>query len=110
MRQPQYGCVFHSDRGSQYTSDEFQDKVEQLSMRSSMGDVGCCYDNAVVERFFGSLKHEGLGPTRMMTEDQLQTKIANYIRYYNMTRLHSSNDGMSPFTFENSQLKVCSIA
>jgi putative transposase len=110
LRRPQHGCVFHSDRGAQYTSDAFQDKAEQLNMRSSMGDVGCCFDNAVVERFFGSLKHEGLGPTRMMTETQLQTHIANYIRYYNMTRLHSRNDGMSPFTFESSQIKVCGIA
>ena len=48
LRQPQYGCVFHSDRGSQYTSRAFAKKASQLKMRLSMSDMGCCYDNAVV--------------------------------------------------------------
>lgn len=110
LRNPQYGCIFHSDQGSQYTSDEFQEKLEQLKMRSSLSGVGCCYDNAVVERFFGSLKHECLGSTKMMKDEQLKEKIAQYMRYYNMDRLHSRNNGMSPFTFENSQRKVSCLA
>lgn len=110
IRQPQYGCIFHSDRGSQYASEVFQKKVKDLQMRSSMGDVGCCYDNAVVERFFGSLKHEGLGSTRILNEQQLHDKIADYIRYYNMNRAHSANQGMSPFEYENSHYNVSCFA
>lgn len=110
LRKPQYGCVFHSDQGSQYTSDEFQEKIEELKMRSSLSGVGCCYDNAVVERFFGTLKHESLGSTRMLKDEQLEEKIAQYMRYYNMDRLHSRNNGMSPFMFENSQIKVSCFA
>lgn len=110
LRRPQYGCIFHSDQGSQYTCDDFQNKVVQLNMRSSLSDVGCCYDNAVVERFFGSLKHEWLGSTKMMREEQLQAKISKYMHYYNMGRPHSRNNGMSPFAFENSQIKVSYFA
>lgn len=52
LRQPPRGLVFHSDRGSQYTSKSFQQLLKSYGMRASMGDVGACWDNAVVERFF----------------------------------------------------------
>jgi putative transposase len=58
LRQPRYGLVFHSDRGSQYTSKRYRKLLNGYGVRSSMGDVGACWDNAVVERFFGSLKHD----------------------------------------------------
>ncbi len=57
IRQPGRGLVFHSDRGSQYTSRCFRKLLVADGLRASMGDVGKCYDNAVVERFLGSLKH-----------------------------------------------------
>lgn len=60
LRQPPKGLVFHSDRGSQYTSKRFRALLEQSQCRASMGDLGTCWDNAVVERFFGSLKHDWL--------------------------------------------------
>ena len=66
LRHPQYGCVFHSDQGSQYTSDDFQNKLLRLNMRSSMSGVGSCYDNAVVERFFGTLKSEAFRSSRLL--------------------------------------------
>ena len=58
LRQPQAGLIFHSDRGSQYTSQDYQDLLDTMGFRPSMSGVGACYDNAVVERFFGSFKHE----------------------------------------------------
>lgn len=58
LRQPGKGLVFHSDRGSQYTSKPYQELLTSYGVRASMGDVGACWDNAVVERFFGSLKHD----------------------------------------------------
>ncbi len=58
LRQPARGLVFHSDRGSQYTSKQFGWLLLSYGIRASMGDVGACWDNAVVERFFGSLKHD----------------------------------------------------
>lgn len=60
LRQPNRGLVFHSDRGAQYTGEKFGKRLDPYGMRASMGDVGACRDNAVVERFFGSLKHDWL--------------------------------------------------
>ena len=58
LRRPPKGLVFHSDRGSQYTSQRYRQLLEGYGVRTSMGYVGACWDNAVVERFFGSLKHD----------------------------------------------------
>jgi putative transposase len=58
VRRPPKGLVFHSDRGSQYTSRTYGKLLADYGIRASMGDVGACWDNAVVERFFGSLKHD----------------------------------------------------
>ena len=58
LRQPKPGLVFHSDRGSQYTSCFYRKLLMAYEIRASMGSVGACWDNAVVERFFGSLKHD----------------------------------------------------
>lgn len=59
LRQSPKDLVFHNDRGSQYTSKRFRNLLEDYGIRSSMGDVGACWDNAVVERFFESLTHDG---------------------------------------------------
>ena len=58
LRKPTKGLIFHNDRGSQYTSKQSRDLLKCYGMRASTGDVGACWDNAVVERFFGSLKHD----------------------------------------------------
>jgi len=58
LRQPISGLIFHSDRGSQYTSKFYRKLLSSYGIRASMGSVGACWDNAVVERFFGSLKHD----------------------------------------------------
>lgn len=106
LRQPPKGLVFHSDRGSQYTSQCFRTLLDGYGIRSSMGDVGACWDNAVVERFFGSLKHDWIFKVAQPTRDFMKTDVAAYIRYYNLDRLHTANGGVSPINFENAQLKV----
>lgn len=58
LRKRPSGVIFHSDRGSQYTSKMLRTELEKMHIKPSMGDVGACWDNAVVERFFGSLKHD----------------------------------------------------
>jgi len=103
LRQPSRGLVFHSDRGSQYTSKRFG-KI--LKGYASMGDVGACWDNAVVERFFGSLKHDWIFKVAQPTREHMKQDVAAYMRYYNQKRFHSSNSDMSPVNFENSQIKV----
>lgn len=100
LRNPPRGLVVHTDRGSQYTSQRFQSLLSSYGLRSSMGDVGACWDNAVMERFWGSLKHEWLllvpQPTRAYTKQDVTT----YIRHYNLDRNHAANGELSPVRYE----------
>jgi putative transposase len=106
LRKPSKGVVFHSDRGSQYTSKGFRRLLRTLNCRSSMGDVGACWDNAVVERFFGSLKHDWLFKVPQPSRAHMQEDVMKYMKYYNVERLHSANADQSPIEFENSFRKV----
>lgn len=110
LREPKKGLVFHSDRGSQYTSQYYRKLLKTHHIRASMGDVGSCYDNAVVERFFGSLKHDWLLKIHQPTRMFMKQDVAAYIKYYNLERLHTSNGDMSPINYENSLIKVSSCA
>lgn len=106
VRRPGKGLVFHSDRGSQYTSKRFRRLLEQRQCRASMGDVAACWDNAVVERFFGSLKHDWLLKVPQPTREFTKKDVAAYMKYYNLNRLHSANADQSPINYENSFWKV----
>jgi len=106
LRRPGKGLVFHSDRGSQYTSKRYRKLLASYGMRASMGDVGACWDNAVVERFFGSLKHDWILKVHQPTRAHMKKDVAVYMRYYNLERLHSSNGDMSPINYESSLRKV----
>lgn len=106
LRQPPKGLVFHSDRGSQYTSHRYRQLLETYSVRASMGDVGACWDNAVVERFFGSLKHDWIFKIHQPTREHMSKDVAAYMRYYNFERLHTKNGDQSPVNYENSLKKV----
>ncbi|WP_102531010.1 IS3 family transposase [Shewanella sp. 10N.286.52.B9] len=109
LRQPARGLVFHSDRGSQYTSKQFGKLLSTYGIQASMGDVGACWDNAVVERFFGSLKHDWVFKVAQPTREFMKQDVAAYMKYYNLERLHSANGDLSPVEFENSQLKVSNL-
>ena len=106
LRQPTPGLVFHSDRGSQYTGKLYHRLLTTFGIRPSMGDVGACWDNAVVERFFGSLKYDWIFKVAQPTRDHMTQDVADYIRYYNNDRLHTTNGDMSPVKYELSQVKV----
>jgi putative transposase len=110
LRQPRAGLVFHSDRGSQYTGKLYQSLLASFGIRPSMGDVGACWDNAVVERFFGSLKHDWILKVAQPTREHMKLDVAQYIRYYNNDRLHTANGDLSPVKYELSQLKVSGIS
>ncbi len=71
-----------------------------------MGDVGACWDNAVVERFFGSLKHDWIFKIAQPTREHMKKDVAVYMRYYNLERLHSANGEQSPINYENSLKKM----
>ena len=109
LRQPPRGLVFHSDRGSQYTSKRYRRLLKSYGVRSSMGDVGACWDNAVVERFFGSLKHDWIFKIAQPTREHMRNDVAAYMRYYKLVRLHSANGDQSPINYEKSLKKVSGL-
>jgi putative transposase len=106
LRQPPKGLVFHSDRGSQYTSKQYRKLLNSYDIRASMGDVGACWDNAVVERFFGSLKHDWLLKVPQPIREHMRSDVAAFMRYYNLDRLHTANNDMSPVDYEKSFREV----
>lgn len=100
LRQPPKGLVFHIYRGSQLTSKAFATLLKGYGIRASMGDVGACWDNAVVERFFGSLKHDWLFKVHQPIRTHIKEDVAAYMKYYNLDRLHSTNGDLSPVEYE----------
>jgi putative transposase len=85
------GAIFHSDRGSNYTSAEFATVLKGLDIRQSVGRTGICYDNALAESFFAALKNERVHRTRYPTREHARRDIARYIElHYNTRRLHSA--------------------
>jgi putative transposase len=84
------GCIFHSDRGTQYASAEFRTKLAEHGMRPSVGRTGVCWDNAMAESFFSAIKNEWLNRTVYATRDQARREVVKYIEgFYNRRRLHS---------------------
>jgi transposase InsO family protein len=93
------GMILHSDRGCQFTSNDFRKELEKFGAIQSMSGTGCCYDNARMESFFATLKKEKLYRicTARMTMDQVKTIVFRYIMvYYNRQRVCSFNPGGWP--------------
>ena len=91
------GVVFHSDRGSQYTSTDFQDWCAANHVTQSMGAVGVCWDNAVAESFFSHLKTEMFHQQSFPNHLSARTAVMEYIEvWYNRRRPHRHNGGISP--------------
>ena len=92
--------IFHSDRSSQYTSDEFRKRLDRASFIQSFSKKGHPYDNAVAEAFFKFLKLEETNRRSYNSFDELELSIFEYIHFYNFKRPHSANDLLSPVQFE----------
>ena len=106
QRQPQKGLIWHTDRGSQYASDEHKELLSQFGIVQSMSAKGNCYDNAVSESFFHTLKTELIHHVIFETRAQAREAIFGFIEiWYNRKRLHSYNDYMSPAVFEEKMLR-----
>ena len=99
-RHPQPGLIFHSDRGSQYCSHEFQNELKRFEMKSSMSRKGNCWDNAPTESLWGRLKVGRLYGRRFATRRQAMDEVIDWLNFYNHKRLHSTLDYVSPMTFE----------
>jgi transposase InsO family protein len=103
-RQPSTGLLHHSDRGVQYASDAYQLLLEANGIEVSMSGKGDCWDNAVMESFWATLKTELVHQEHYATREQARRSIFEYIEvFYNRKRLHSSLGYVSPETFEASR-------
>ena len=101
QRHPQKGqLLFHSDRGSQYASDDFRAVLDQHGVMASMSRKGNCWDNAVTETLFGSLKVERLHGERFETIRQAKDAVLAWLLWYNRQRMHSTLNYLSPVEFE----------
>ena len=99
-RIPGPDLIFHSDRGSQYCSEAFQDALKSYAMRSSMSGKGDCWDNAPSESLWGRLKVGRLYGKRFATRREAMDEVIDWLTFYNHGRLHSTLDYVSPMTFE----------
>jgi putative transposase len=100
-RQPEPGLLHHSDRGSQYTAADYRELLEQSGIVMSMSGKGDCYDNALMESFFGTLKSECVDRQSFASRAQARLVIFEYLEaFYNRQRLHSSLGYVSPVTYE----------
>jgi putative transposase len=100
-RHPAAGLLHHSDRGVQYASDAYQGLLARHGIRVSMSGKGDCWDNAVMESFWGTLKTELVHLEHYATREEARRSIFEYIEvFYNRQRLHSSLGYVSPETFE----------
>ena len=96
----QAGLIFHSDRGSQYASEDFRKVLEHCSITPSMSRKGNCWDNACAETLFGSLKVERLHGRHFETIRQAKDEIIAWLLWYNQTRMHSTLNYLSPTEYE----------
>jgi transposase InsO family protein len=100
-RKPPKGLLWHSDRGSQYAATSHRKLLKQFGIRQSMSRKGNCWDNAVAESFFHTLKTERVHHQRYQTRAEAKKDIFEYIEvFYNRERLHSANNYWSPVDYE----------
>jgi putative transposase len=99
------GVIFHTDRGSTYTADDFTGLCAKLKITQSMGRVGSCFDNAAAESFFSTLEWEVLSRHNFSTRDEARQVITRWVcDFYNKARRHSSCGMKSPIDYENSAI------
>jgi transposase InsO family protein len=109
-RKPAGALIHHSDQGSQYASESFRGALKESRIVPSMSRKGNCYDNAVVESFFKSLKAELCKENRFKTRDEGRSQIFEYIEvFYNRKRLHSTLGYRSPDEYERIRLPKPSV-
>ncbi|MDF0674339.1 MAG: IS3 family transposase [Nitrospira sp.] len=99
-KRPRPGLIHHSDRGSQYCAQDYQEQLRQFGLTPSMSRKGNCYDNAPMESFWGTLKNELIHHRRYATREQARREITEYIElFYNRQRRHSRLGNCSPAAF-----------
>jgi transposase InsO family protein len=110
-RCPRPGLLHHSDQGSQYAAGDYQEMLTAHAMECSMSRVGNCWDNAVAESFFATLKRELADDADWATRDEARTAVFEYIEvWYNQQRRHSSLGYLSPAAYERQQETIEELA
>lgn len=104
IRKPAAGLIVHSDRGSQYTGEEFQTMITEKGLRSSMSKKGDCWDNAPTESLWGHLKISFAEKRKFNSKSQAKKEIINWIEFYNSERLHETLGYKMPMQFEQDWL------
>ena len=89
-------CIFNTDQGSQFTSNEFTKVLKNNKIKISMDGKGRCLDNVIIERFWRSLKYEEVFLNEYDTVEQAKIAIREYIQFYNNERIHQSLDYSTP--------------
>lgn len=103
-RTPGPGVLHHTDRGSQHAAGDYRDLLQEHRMACSMSRRGNCWDNAVAESFFATLKRELVDDANWQTRDEARTAVFEYIEvWYNQQRRHSSLGYLSPVAYEHQQ-------
>ncbi|WP_404948502.1 IS3 family transposase [Shewanella sp. SG44-2] len=111
QRKPKAGLIIHSDQGVQYASHQYRRILRTHGFVGSMSKKGCCWDNAVAESFFGSLKQERVHWRNYQTRYAAQQDVMNYITmWYNSQRMHSYLDYQSPNEFERMDKQIKEVA
>lgn len=104
-RRPQPGLIHHTDQGATYTSAAYQRQLRQIGLVASMSRKGNCYDNAVAESFFSTLKNELVHDQDFRTREEAQAAVFEFIEvFYNRQRLHQTLGYVSPVQFEAAQV------
>lgn len=106
-RQPPFGLLHHSDRGSEFTAERYQLVLQQAGFQVSMSRTGDCYDNAAMEAFFATLSKECIDRVRFQSRQEARTAIFEYVEcFYNPVRIHSTLAYVSPLAFERAALQA----
>jgi putative transposase len=104
------GCIHHSDHGVQYLSGAYIERLQQLGMLPSMGEIGNSYDNAYAESLNKTVKNEEVWINEYGTFEEAYEQIALFVKKYNQRRLHSSIGYVPPIEFEQQQLNMGAVS
>ena len=105
LRQPAGGLITHTDRGSQYTSLTYTDRLDDLGVDPSVGSKGDAYDNAIAEAWVATFKSELVDGRRFPSFEHAEHEILHWIAFYNGDRLHEALDDLPPTEYEELNIK-----
>jgi transposase InsO family protein len=106
LRRPGAGLIAHSDRGSQYTSLTYTDRLDELEIAPSVGSKGDAYDNAMAEAWVATFKNELVDGRRFPSFEHVEHEVLEWIGFYNDERLHEALDDLPPTEYEELNIKT----